>query len=109
MQYCENCGTQLNDNATACHNCGTPVRTAAPTAPVQTQTPAVRIVAKVFMIIGCIISAFELLIPLCWTIPMTVHYCRAVRENRPVGVGFKVCSMLFVSLVGGICMLCDNN
>ena len=62
--------------------------------------------AKVFMILRCVISGFAL-IPLCWTVPMTVHYCRAVREHRRVGVGFKVCSLLFVSLIAGILMLCD--
>ena len=63
--------------------------------------------AKIFMVLGIIATAASL-IPLCWTIPMTVHYFHACRDNRPVGVGFKVCSLLFVSLIGGILMLCDN-
>ena len=62
---------------------------------------------KVFLILSCIGSAFSL-IPLCWMIPMTVHYFRAVKGHRPVGVGFKVCTLLFVSLIAGILMLCDN-
>lgn len=61
--------------------------------------------AKVFMVIACI-SAGLALIPLCWMIPMTVHYFHAVRDKRHVGVGFKVCSLLFVNLLAGIFMLC---
>ncbi|MCH5158492.1 MAG: hypothetical protein J1F33_04770 [Clostridiales bacterium] len=62
---------------------------------------------KVFMIIACVGMGFSL-IPLCWTIPMTVHYFNATKNHRPIGVGFKVCSLLFVSLIAGILMLCDH-
>lgn len=63
---------------------------------------------KVFMILGCISMAAFYLVPLCWTIPMTVHYFRSVKNHRHIGTGFKVCSLLFVSLIGGILMLCDK-
>lgn len=59
------------------------------------------------MLISCIVSAIAL-IPLVWTIPMTVHYWRKVGNNESVGVGFKVCSLLFVNTIAGILMLCDN-
>ena len=49
------------------------------------------------------------LIPLIWGIPMTVHYFKATKNKKPVGVGFKVCTLLFVNLVAGILMLCDNS
>lgn len=76
----------------------------------QTHTPtSMQTAAKILMIIGCVLSGFAYLIPLCWTIPMTVHYCRAVKEGRYVGVGFKVCSLLFVSTIAGILMLVDGN
>lgn len=64
-------------------------------------------VAKVFMILSCIGAGISL-IPLCWMIPMTVHYFNAVKEHRPVSVGFKVCTLLFVNIISGIVMLCDN-
>lgn len=66
-----------------------------------------KIATKIFMVLGCILYGASL-IALCWTIPMTVHYFNCVREHRHIGVGFKVCSLLFVSLIGGILMLCDS-
>ena len=60
------------------------------------------------MLISCIFTGFAL-IPLCWTIPMTVNYWKAVKDNQPVSTAFKVCSLIFVSLIAGIVMLCDND
>ena len=102
-KHCTNCGAQISEDAVVCVNCGC----SAVTKP--TETSAISIVAKVFLIIGCVLSGFYLLIPLCWTIPMTVHYCRSLNDRKPVGVGFKVCTLLFVSTIAGILMLCDNN
>ena len=65
-------------------------------------------VIKVFMILGCVVGACAYLIPLAWCIPMTVIYFRKLKNNEPISTGFKVCSLLFVSLVGGILMLCDK-
>lgn len=52
--------------------------------------------------------AFFYLIPLYWCIPMTIIYFKKVKNNEPISVGFKICSLLFVSLIGGVLMLCDN-
>ena len=60
--------------------------------------------AKIFMILGTIISGFAI-IPLLWCVPMTVSYCKKVKRNQHVGLGFKICSLLFVSFLGGIFML----
>lgn len=122
MKYCTHCGTQLVDEAIVCPNCGcaavdfeadaakstpAPEPAYAPNpAPAAQQKPesALRIIAKIFMLISCIFSGFCFLFPLAWTIPMTVHYWK----NRTVGTGFKVCSLIFVNTVAGILMLCDN-
>lgn len=61
------------------------------------------------MIIGCISFAFLYLPTLIWTIPMTVYYWKKVNDNEPVGTAFKICSLLFVNIVAGILMLCDDN
>lgn len=108
MKYCRNCGNQLVDEAVICPKCGCQVEQLTVDNS-TTQSAMLKIVAKVFMILGCVLSAFCLLIPLCWTVPMTVHYCHVVENKQPVGVGFKVCSLLFVSTVAGILMLCDND
>lgn len=111
MKYCRNCGAQIVDEAVVCVHCGCATGTAPynQQPPARTQTSStLRLIAKIFMIIGCVLSGFYFLFPLCWTIPMTIHYCNAVKYNQPVNVGFKVCSLIFVSTVAGILMLCDT-
>ncbi len=102
--YCQYCGKELADEAVVCPNCGC----ATDKFQAQKSNSGTGSAAKVFMIIGCVLSAFYLLIPLCWTIPMTVIYCKRLKQGVPVGTGFKICSLLFVSLIAGILMLCDD-
>lgn len=46
------------------------------------------------------------IIALAWMIPMCIH-SQGIRDGkRPNTVGFGVCTLLFVSLIGGILMLC---
>ena len=66
--------------------------------------------AKVLMIIGTVVMAiYTLGIALAWCLPMTIAYSNSIKEGRPVSTGFKVCTLLFVSLVAGILMLCENS
>lgn len=107
MKYCTHCGAEMINEAVICTNCGCAAADLYKTENSETSS-TLKTVAKVFMIIGCVLSGFYFLIPLCWTIPMTVKYCRAVDAHKPVDTGFKVCTLIFVSLVAGIIMLCDN-
>lgn len=108
MKYCTKCGAEIMDEAVVCPKCGCATGSGKLRNAVEEETPVIRTVAKIFMILGCIAMAFTL-IPLCWTIPMTVSYWNKTRDHRPVTTGFKVCCLLFVSLVAGILMLCDSN
>ena len=117
MKYCTKCGTQLDDDAMFCSACGAATGASAPgsvnTPPVNTPSaqPAeesgIKTIAKVFMLINCILTGLWL-IPLAWMVPMTVTYWNKVKDHQPVGTGFKVCTLLFVSLIAGILMLCDD-
>lgn len=117
MKYCSHCGKQLLDDAVVCPNCGCQVTQNS------TNKSTLRTVAKVFMVIGCLANSsigalnslsseyantmtvvFSFLIPLAWTIPMTVYYFK----HEKVGIAFKICALLFVNLIAGICMLCDK-
>lgn len=132
MKYCEKCGAEMADNANFCPKCGHAAAKTEPfdefaatngtpapapseprygtyAPPPAAQNSGIRTAAKVFMILGCVFSGFYLLIPLLWTIPMTVYYFGRIKNGLPVGTGFKICSLLFVSLVGGILMLCDSD
>ena len=108
MKYCKHCGAELCDEAVICTSCGCAVEAIAVQNTQSDTSATLKMIAKIFMIIGCVATASFFLIPLCWTIPMTMHYWKAVDNKQPVGTGFKVCSLLFVSLVAGILMLCDN-
>lgn len=114
-KYCSHCGEAVLNDAVVCPKCGCSLSTTMATSGSGLQTAA-----KVFMIISCVLYAmlgilvlfsggvFVYLIPLLWAIPMTLHYFKATKSGKPVGTGFKVCTLLFVSLVAGILMLCDN-
>lgn len=60
--------------------------------------------ALVFMIIGTISIGWTIL-PLAWCLPLTISYAKKTKNGEHVGVGFKIASLLFVSLLGGIFML----
>lgn len=47
-------------------------------------------------------------ISLLWMVPMVIYSFNAISNNEQVGVGFKICVLLFVSTIGGILMLCDS-
>lgn len=49
------------------------------------------------------------IIPLLWQIPMTVYYIVRTVNKKDVSVAFKVCTLIFVNLLAGIFMLCDND
>ncbi len=108
MKYCTKCGNELFDEAVICPKCGCPVENAKLPQTIDRSSGS-KTATKVFLIIGCIASAFFYLIPLAWCIPMTVSYFNAVKNGKKVSTAFKVCTLLFVSLVAGILMLCDND
>ena len=120
--YCKYCGAQIDPRAKFCSGCGRPVEEGAPMyggQPAQgapaygwQPAPAVRhsdldTAIKVFMLLGCILMSLAIL-PMCWCIPMTVVLFKNMREGRFIGIGFKVCTLLFVSLVAGILLLCRD-
>lgn len=108
MKYCMHCGAEMDDSAAFCSRCGAPVEIKRPSVNVQAAEPqkpgVMKVIAEVFMVLGCV-ELGALLIPLCWTIPMTVKYFKAVKEGKDVSTGFKVCSLIFVSMIAGILML----
>lgn len=106
MKYCSRCGTQLVDQAVICIGCGCSVGPAPSTQ--AKKDSGLTTAAKVLMVLGTIVMGIYIL-PLAWCIPMTVSYFNKVKNNQPISTGFKVCSLLFVSTVAGILMLCDKD
>jgi len=104
MKYCTKCAAQLPDEAVFCTGCGASTNTQPEE---QAKESTLKTVAKIFMLISTILMGLWL-IPLAWCIPMTVSYWKKIKSGAPIGVGFKICSLLFVSTIAGVIMLCDN-
>lgn len=68
-----------------------------------------RVVVLAFMIISCVIGSFAILIPLAWMLPMTLKFNKAVKNNEPLSLSFKICSLFaFVNPLPGILLLFDR-
>ena len=129
MKYCTKCGSEIADEAVICPKCGCAVDNVKPTASVN----GMKIATKVFLILSCVsccvtaiiyfilgivaltdgnggmfIASLLFCLPPMWIVPMTVNYFSKVKKGEAVGVGFKVCTLIFVNIVAGILMLCDE-
>lgn len=82
----------------------TPTATAeAPYAPAE-EDRTLRLIAFVFAVL-CTVSVAWAIIPLAWMIPMTVRCWGIYKGTKPNTVAFGVCTLIFLSLVGGILLL----
>ena len=104
MKYCSHCGAEISEEAVICVKCGCAVEN----KPQSTKDDTLATVIKVFMVLSCIAVGW-LIIPLAWCIPMTVSVFKKLNNNEPIGTGLKVCTLLFVSIIPGICLLCMDN
>lgn len=107
--FCTSCGAEVRDEAVVCVNCGCAIKRTRPLVEPEPKDDTMKMVIKVFLILGCI-SLGWMLLPLAWCIPITVSVFNKMEREEPVGTGLKICVLLFVSLVAGICLLCmDEN
>ena len=78
------------------------------TAPAPTTTndsdKNLKLAAYIFMLISTIFAGFAI-IPLAWMLPMTIISYGIYKGTKKNTVAFGVCSLLFVSLIGGILLL----
>ena len=124
---CRYCNKEINNNEKFCHHCGARVLENenkdvtyndfieqnqeienARKNQVADSTKTMGTIAKVFMIISCIAMSIYI-IPLLWTIPMTVSLSKKLKNNEPISVGFKICTFLFCNTISGILLLCMNS
>ncbi len=101
--FCTHCGAQIHDDAVVCVHCGRAVEGRTPAA--QSRDDTLSVVIKAFLILGCVSQGW-LLIPLAWCIPMTVKIFNCLKTGQPISTAMKVCTLLFVNMVAGICLLC---
>ena len=116
MAYCPKCGAKLLDDALYCQECGHKLSQETGDAidvepvhvtPQRNEPTALQLVAEILMVITTVVTGFAL-IPLCWMIPMTVHYFNCVKQHRKAGLAFGVCTILFANTIAGILMLVDE-
>lgn len=105
--FCTNCGKEINEHAVICPNCGVPTSNYEKYKKSESKG-VLQTVIKVFMIITCVCSIFAFLIPLAWCLPMTISYCNKIEKGEEISTNFKVCTLLFVNVISGILMLCDE-
>ena len=105
MMFCQKCGKEIMEEAVVCPNCGCGVEKKKKG---NGGSDGLAVASKVFLILGCIAQGF-LLLPLAWCLPITISICNKMKNNEPVGAGLKVCALLFVSLLGGILLLCRSD
>jgi len=112
--FCKKCGKELHDEAVVCPQCGCLTdegviikrKDDSPKVDARKEEQKGMATAiKVLMIICCVLSGFWL-IPLCWTIPMTVVLCKKLEKQEKISVGLKICTLLFCSLIAGVLLLC---
>ena len=70
----------------------------------DSQDSTLRLIAFVFCVISTVTAGW-MLIPLAWMVPMTVCAWGIYKGRRPNTTAFGVCTLIFVSLVGGILLL----
>lgn len=104
MSYCTHCGAQVNDEAVVCVNCGCAIKSASK----DNSNRTMKTLILVFLILGCI-SGASFLIPLAWCIPITISIKNKMDNGEPISTGLKVCTLIFVSVVAGILLLCLND
>lgn len=106
MKYCQKCGKEIMDETVICPGCGCKVEGEKQTK--NAGNDGLAIAAKIFLILGCIAQGW-LLVPLAWCLPITISICNQMKRGEPVGMGLKICSLLFVNLIGGILLLCRSD
>lgn len=102
MKYCSHCGAEIDDDAVVCVHCGCKVNDSPATSESQ---DTLDMVIKVFMVICTVCWGFAI-IPLAWCIPMTISVFDSIKNKTPIGIGMKICTLLFVGLIPGILLLC---
>ena len=112
---CPNCGKKINDNDTICSFCGTEFVTKANSATFNSIAATSKgggskysSLIKTYMVLGTILRII-FFIPLFWTIPMTIYAFRHLDMEEKIPKSFKICTLLFTSIVAGIIMLLDKD
>lgn len=135
MAYCRKCGNMIPDTSTYCIYCGNPTSSNTQVKPNQQGLETaikimffvsyilnigamfIAVVSLCLIILGLtlyVILPFGLvfllvLIPLAWMIPMHVYCVTKLNNREPIGLGFKICTLILINVVLGILLICHND
>lgn len=102
MKFCSHCGNELVDEAVVCPKCGCRCESGV----AANNRNDIHLAIIILMVISCVSMAIAFLPSLAWTLPMTLSAKRRLQNCEPIGVAFKVCTLLFCNLIAGIILLC---
>lgn len=109
--FCTNCGKQIDEGSKFCPYCGQKVDCELEDISVKNQdefkkenNKVIDTIAKIFLVLSCVGGGL-LLIPLAWMLPITIMVFSRINNNKEIGVGLKICALLFVNVISGILLL----
>ena len=138
MKQCSNCGNENMDGAVFCTNCGTKINDKVQVylendqvteKKKETNNPltGLKLASLILMFVGVGATSLSFLsiaiipyvgwlfalvlapAPIAYGLPMAFSYLKKVKNGEPVSVGFKVCTLIFLSMIAGILMLVDKD
>lgn len=121
--YCHHCGKEVENGNKFCPYCGAlqdryseddsryeerkdeyeESKTSSSKVAREAQT-GLDLAVKIFMVLSTVAFGFAI-IPLIWMVPMTIHAFHKADNNEEYGIGFSICSLIFVDVVAGILMI----
>ena len=55
------------------------------------------------------VTFISCILPLSWIMPISVIVMKKMKQNKTIGVGLKVCTLIFVNTIAGILLLARRN
>ena len=111
--FCPKCGVEVNDSDSFCPKCGCKLHEEKQEVKQEVVDKPKR--DKTLLTIGLVLCVIDtvalgfLLIPLLWMVPMCVSLNNKIENNKEIGLGFKICLCIFVSLIGGIFVILGDD
>ena len=117
--YCHHCGKEVENGNKFCPYCGAlqdryseddryeeaeVVDSSKKDKVASEAQTGLDLAIKIFMVLSTVAFGFAL-IPLIWMVPMTIHAFHKADNNEEYGIGFSICSLIFVDVIAGILMI----
>ena len=109
-RFCSHCGSEVNPEAVICVKCGCALNNNKVSSNgVSRCSDELKTLVNVFFILRMISSIWAICIPLIWVIPMYKKSMAYLNGEIEMDQGYKICVLLFASLVPGIVLLTIND